>query len=198
MTGSDRVDGILQQMARVLNSNKNFEMNDSFQLLFTQVRTPPRGSGHKRKMKPGHRHPETFKRIKQSAISIKNKDDLCCARAIVTAKAKVDEHSNWEGFKKGRRIQLQQAQLLHHEADVPFGPCGYPELEKFSKAPSLYDYQLVLVDETRGYKVCSFGPPRDKQLVLLYSGQHYDVIAFSPRVLRDKLFLPSLFKTLQQ
>ena len=35
MTGSDRVDGILQQMARVLNSNENFEMDDSFQLLFT-------------------------------------------------------------------------------------------------------------------------------------------------------------------
>ena len=180
MTGSDRVDGILQQMARVLNSNENFKINDSLQLSFTQVRTPPRGSGHKRKMKPGHRHPETFKRIKQSAITIKNKDDLCCACAIVTAKAKVDEHSNWEGFKKGRRIQLQQAQLLHHEADVPFGPCGYPELEKFPKAPSLYDYQLVLVDETRGYKVSSFGPPRDKQLVLLYSGQHYDVIASLP------------------
>ena len=73
MTSSDRVDGILQQMARVLNSNENFEMDDSFQLLFTQVRTPPRGSGHKRKMKPGHRHPETFKRIKQSVITIKNK-----------------------------------------------------------------------------------------------------------------------------
>ena len=122
------------------NSNENFEMNDSFQLSFTQVRTPPRGSGHKRKMKPGHRHPETFKRIKQSAITIKNKDELCCARAIVTAKAKVDEHSNWEGFKKGRRTQLQQAKLLHHEADVPFGLCGYPELEKFSKAPWLYNY----------------------------------------------------------
>ena len=56
MTGSDRVDGILQQMARVLNSNENFEMDDSFQLSFIQVRAPPRGSGHKRKMKPGHSH----------------------------------------------------------------------------------------------------------------------------------------------
>ena len=48
----DRVDGILQQMARVLNSNDNFEMDDSFQLSFTQVRAPPRGSAQKRKMKP--------------------------------------------------------------------------------------------------------------------------------------------------
>ena len=183
ITSSDRVDGILQQMARVLNSNENFEMDDSFQLSFTQVRTPPRGSGHKRKMKPGHRHPETFKQIKQSVITIKNKDDLCCARAIVTAKAKlkVDQHSNWEGFKKGRRIQLQQAQLLHHEADVPFGP-------------SLYNYQLVLVDETRGYEVSRFSPPQDKQLVLLYSGHHYDVITSLPGFFATSYFCDRCFK----
>lgn len=167
MTGSDRVDGILQQMARVLNSNENFEMDDSFQLSFTQVRAPPRGSGHKRKMKPGHSHPETFKRIKESVITINNKDDLCCARAIVTATAKVDQHPNWLGFRKGRRIQKSQAIDLHFESNVPLGPCGYPELEKFSKTPSLYDYQLVLVVETRGYKVSRFGPSQDKQLVFL-------------------------------
>ena len=179
LAGSDRVDGILQQMSRVLNSNENFEMDDSFQLSFTQVRAPPRGLG-KRKMKPGHSHPETFKRFKQSVININNADNLCCARAIVTAKAKVDNHSNWQGFTKGRRIQYQQAALLHHEVGVPVGPCGYEELQKFALAPSLYDYQLVLVDITRGYKVSSFGPSRDKQLVLLYSGQHYDVILSLP------------------
>ena len=79
LAGSDRVDGILQQMSRVLNSNENFEMDDSFQLSFTQVRAPPRGLG-KRKMKPGHSHPETFKRFKQSVININNADNLCCAR----------------------------------------------------------------------------------------------------------------------
>ena len=54
MTGSDRVDGILQQMSRFLNSNENFEMDDTFQLTFVHVRAPPRGSGQKRKLKPGH------------------------------------------------------------------------------------------------------------------------------------------------
>ena len=194
MTGSDRVDGILQQMARVLNSNENFEMDDSFQLSFTQVRAPPRGSGHKRKMKPGHCHPETFKRMKESVITISNKDDLCCARAIVTAKAKVDQHPNWLGFKKGRGIQKSQAIDLHFESNVPVGPCGYPELEKLSKAPSLYDYQLVLVDETRGYKVSRFGPPQDKQLVLLYSGQHYDVITTLPGFFATSYFCDRCLK----
>ena len=99
--GQDRVDGILQQMPRVLNSNENFEMDDSFQLSFTQVRAPPQGSGHKRKMKPGHSHPEMFKQFKQCVVTIKNKDELCCIRTIVTAKARVDNHPSWDAFKRG-------------------------------------------------------------------------------------------------
>ena len=60
-SGSDRVDSILQQMSRMLNSNENFEIDDSFQLSFTHVRKAPSGSGTKRNMKPGHSNPETFK-----------------------------------------------------------------------------------------------------------------------------------------
>ena len=134
MSGSSRVDGILDQMARVLNSNEHFEMNDSFQLSFTHVRAPPRG-GRKQKLKPGHSHPQTYKRMKHSILTIQNKDDLCCARAIVTAKAKVDQHPNWEGIRKGRTIQTTLALQLHQEVDVPQGPCGYEELNKFSQAP---------------------------------------------------------------
>lgn len=167
-------------MAHVLNSNENFEMDDSFQLSFTHVRAPPRGSGHKRKLKPGHSHPATYKRMKHSVLTIKNKDDLCCARAIVTAKAKVDNHSRWQSFQKGAKIQYEQALLLHDEVSVPHGPCSYEELNKFSQAPSLYDYQLLLVDETRGFRVLSFGPAQDKKLVLLYDGNHYDVISSLP------------------
>ena len=116
----ERVDNMLQQMSRTLNSNKNFELNDSFQLSFTHVRSAPRGSGHKRKLKPGHAHPQTHKHLKRSIIIIKDSDNLCCARAIVTAKAKVDNHPNWRGFRDGKKIQKEQALLLHYEAGVPF------------------------------------------------------------------------------
>ena len=101
MIGSERVDGSLEQMACVLNSNENFELDDSFQLSFTQVRAAPRGSGTKRKLKPGHAEPQTFKHLKHSVVTIKNKDELCCARTIVTAKAKEDGHPKWSSFKNG-------------------------------------------------------------------------------------------------
>ena len=109
-------------------------------------------------MKPGHNHPETFKRLKHTVVTIKNKDELCCARAIVTAKAKLDGPPKWFSFKNGKSIQRTEAWNLHTEAKVPFGACGYEELTKFSMTPSLYGYQLLFIDETRSYRVDAFGP----------------------------------------
>ena len=99
---------------------------------------------------------------KLSVLLIKNGDKLCCARAIVTAKARVDQHPNCDRFKRGRRIQAEHAVDLHHKTRVPRGPCGYDELLAFSLASSLYDYQILLCDATRGYVVTSFGPPSQK------------------------------------
>ena len=113
-------------------------------------------------------------------VTIKNKDDLCCARAIVTAKAKVDNHPKCNSFRTGKSIQRTEALNLHTEVQVPFGACGYEELSKFSMAPSLYRYQLLVIDEIRGYRVDTFGLPQDKQLVLLYNQQHYDVVTSLP------------------
>ena len=47
LNGSGHVDSLLQQMSKVLNSNKNSEMNDLFQFSFTHVHASPRGSGQK-------------------------------------------------------------------------------------------------------------------------------------------------------
>ena len=52
--GGDRVDVVLNRLSRALNSNEQFEMDDSFQLSITQLHHAPRGSGRKRQLKPGH------------------------------------------------------------------------------------------------------------------------------------------------
>ena len=186
LQGSERVDRILEQMSRVLNSNEQFELDDSFQLSFTQGRAAPHGSGHKRKMKPGHSHPETFKRFKESVVQIKNQDVLCCARAIV--KAKVENHPKWSSFRHGQSIQRTEALNLHWEAQVPLGACSYEELTKFSMAPSLHDYQLLVIDQTRSHRVDAFGPRQDKQLVLLYNHQHFDVVTSLPGFFANSYF----------
>ena len=112
------------------------QMDDSFQLSFTHVRVPM-SSGRKRKLKPGHSALTSFKKKKLSVLIIKNGDELCCTRAILAAKTRLDQHPNWDWFKRGRRIQAEHAIDLHHKMRVPRGSCGYDELRAFSLAPSL-------------------------------------------------------------
>ena len=55
---------------------------------------------------------------KRCIIQIKNKDNLCCARAIVTAKAKLDNHPLWNSIRQGRLEQRHLARQLHRDAGM--------------------------------------------------------------------------------
>ena len=178
--GGDRVEALFQRLAQALNSNEQFEMDDSFQVSITQVHHAPQGTGRRRLEKPGHQPLRNLIPKKRSIIQIQNKDDLCCARALVTAKAKVDQHPKYNSIRQGTKLQKEMALLLHHEANVPFGPCGYDALTQFSTAPSLTGYQILLVDADRSFHITTFGPLQDKQLILLHEKGHYDVITKLP------------------
>ena len=178
--GGDRVEALFQRLAQALNSNEQFEMDDSFQVSITQVHHAPQGTGRRRLEKPGHQPLRNLIPKKRSIIQIQNKDDLCCARALVTAKAKVDQHPKYNSIRQGTKLQKEIALLLHHEANVPFGPCGYDALTQFSTAPSLTGYQILLVDADRSFHITTFGPLQDKQLILLHEKGHYDVITKLP------------------
>ena len=47
---------------------------------------------------------DNFLKDERSIVHIRNKDDLCCARAIVTAKALLDKHVQWNSIRQERRI----------------------------------------------------------------------------------------------
>ena len=68
---------------------------------------------------------------KKSVISIKYNDDLCCARALVTAKARVEQHPQWNNIRQGRSFQEHLAEELHHEAGVSFQKCGIEKVKRF-------------------------------------------------------------------
>ena len=74
---------------------------------------------------------EKIAKKKKCIIRIPNKDDLCCARAIITMKERVDKGSHYQNLRCRRPIQERWACLLHQEAGVPEGPCGFEELQKF-------------------------------------------------------------------
>ena len=127
--GGARLDALLNRLAQALNSNEQFEMDDSFQLSITQVHHAPQGRGRRRQNKPGHATLQTLTKTSKSVIRIHNyNDDLCCARALVVAKARLDHHQKWHSIRKGGKLQKELAVLLHQEAHVPFRPCGYDAL----------------------------------------------------------------------
>ena len=176
----ERVETLFHRLAQALNSNEQFEMDDSFQLSITQVQHAPQGTGKPRRGKPGHPTMDMLRKNSKSIILITNNDDLCCARALVTAKARVDQHPKYNSIRQGTKLQKEMALLLHHEAKVPFGPCSYDALTAFSKAPSLTGYQIILVDAHRSFHITTYGDPQDKQLILLHDHNHYDVITRLP------------------
>ena len=177
---TERVEALFQRLAQALNSNEQFEMDDSFQVSITQVHHAPQGTGKPRRGKPGHPTMDLLRKNSKSIIRITNDDQLCCARALVTAKAGVDQHPKYNSIRQGTKLQKEMALLLHHEAKVPFGPCSYDALTAFSKAPSLTGYQILLVDAQRSFHITTFGGPQDKSLILLHNQDHYDVITRLP------------------
>ena len=73
---------ILAEFERVIQSNKEFRLNDVVDINVIHVSMPSGGKGSKRSE-------VNFKR-KKSIICIQNDDDLCMARALVVAKAKLE------------------------------------------------------------------------------------------------------------
>lgn len=68
---------------------------------------------------------------KRCVIQIKNNDDLCCARSMVTMREKADEGNQFDNLRGFLPIQETLAKILHEEAGVLEGPCGYAELQQF-------------------------------------------------------------------
>ena len=179
--GGDRLAALLDRLAQALNSNEQFEMDDSFQLSITQVHHAPQGTGRPRRGKPGHPTMAMLTAKKHSVIRIQNDDELCCARALVVAKTRLDQHPKQRAIQRGEGpLQRTLAWDLQHEAKIPFGPCSYDALTAFSKAPSLAGYQILLVDAARYFHITTFGGPQDKSLILLHHQGHYDVITRLP------------------
>ena len=109
-------------MSRMLNSNEQFELNDTFQLEF-HMHASPQGGGNGRDCKPSHQASTKFCFKKRCIVKIiKDAENMCWAQAIVTAKAIADNHPNHRGLRRGRQIQQDAALLSHAEANVEPAP----------------------------------------------------------------------------
>ena len=82
---------LLQKMAEKLNSNEQFQLDDRLRVQIITVRDAGQGSGRRKEATPGNVPLMTFLEKKQCVVRIRNQDELCCARAIVTMQAWTDE-----------------------------------------------------------------------------------------------------------
>ena len=136
MAGSTRLDQLMRKLAGKLNSNEQFDPQRGFQLDVTLVRPLGTGSGHEKGFNPGRMGYDLSRNMKNSIIEIRNKDELCCARAIVTMKARAE----WKAVEKrvleeeGREVPdkglLEKLRLEEKEAFKDYETLRRTPMEK--------------------------------------------------------------------
>ena len=136
---------------------------------------PSGGKGSKRSEINLEKHLEK----KRSIVRIQNDNDLCMARALVVAKAKLDNDSQYKYVADYRKLmQTRLVQELHQNAGVPLGPCGLEEAKQFQAY--LTDYQISIVSKEYSNKIIYAGPEKEKKIYLYMHNNHYDVITKMP------------------
>ena len=162
---------ILAEFQSVIQSNQEFRLNDTVDINVIHVSMPSGGKGSKRSEVSLEKHLQK----KRSIVRIQNDDNLCMARALIVAKAKVDNDTRDRLIRNHRRpMQTRLAQELHQNARVPLGPCGIEEAKQFQAY--LADYQISIVSKEHGNKIIYAGPEKDKKIYLYMHNNHYDVI----------------------
>ena len=174
------LDEMLATLAGKLNSNESFYPDRGFQVDVVFVSMPGPGSGHrKKKHNPGRLCLDRENKKKRCIVTIKNRDALCSARAIVTMRVHchkdqgVDGFRQWDNLRRGLPVQQHQAQELDRQAGVAEGPCGLPELRQFHQALGS-QYQLLVMTRIKPFFLIFKGPAAPHQIRLLKSNDHFD------------------------
>ena len=186
---------VYSQCERVIQSNQEFRLNDTVTIDINHVESPvgSRGKGKKRTTFDIDQYLDE----KNSVVRIKNKDDLCLARALVVARAKQDNDPRYNQIKQSARsLQREKAFDLHEAANVPLGPCGLNEVALFQQY--LTDYQIVIISGDHNNSVIyppqSSGTDEKPHLTLYFHGNHFDVINSVPGFLGRSYFCFRCYK----
>ena len=170
---------VLSHVERVLQYNKHFRFNDTVTVNLVHVNMPNGGTGSKRSEINLEKHLTK----KGSVIRIRNKEDLCLARAPASI-AKIENGKLKSVVDSRRPLQTQLAYDLHEKAYVSLGPCGLEEVKQFQVY--LSDYQINIVSKEHQDAIIYSGPDKEKRIYLYLHDNHYDVIAIMPAFLVRK------------
>ena len=149
---------VFSQIERVIQSNRDFRLNDTVTVDIIHVEAP-QGSGGSKRTTLNIRE---YLRKKGSVITINNNDNLCLARALVVAVAKIEKDPKYKTLVDSRRhAQLEKAMELHRLANVPLGPCGLTEVDLFQKY--LTNYEITIVSGNHNDSIIYPPKPSNKQ-----------------------------------
>jgi hypothetical protein len=193
---------ILRFIEEVAQSNQQFELDEGLTIKVTHVRAP---AGTSRKGQFKGNWDEQYDRLGKGHgsrfIRIVNTDNLCLARAVVTAiahfkhiddRASVELRRRFEEMKKGdrdrRTAQRTEARRLMERAGLTDhqGACGIPELEAMQAVEPLYRIRVFSRDalDTIVYE----GRPIGRPINLYHHDNHFDVITSVPAFVDSSYF----------
>ena len=182
-----RVNSVLENLAKLLNSNQSFKMDQSFTLSLLIVRSLSHGGGKRRKVPyPGEVNATKLPALKKSIHQIpRDERNMCCAAALWVAykKKTLDArafHSQYQATCRRRPTFRAEVDAFQNNVGIPLGNvCGPSELDKFAVYFRQLGYYIVVIDASRGYQGFRYGAgdDEDKVLGLLYNDNHYDAIS---------------------
>lgn len=177
-------DVILQTIEKVMQSNEQFFMDGQLIVRYIHIKLPA-GEGRKSTDLISNFHDFCLK--KQSILVIQNRDKLCLARALVTARAFVHKDETPQKLKFYNSIrhsrlsrvdcQKREAEKLCREAGVNLTQGGgIDELHKFQNY--LREYKITVFTDRIGKKVMFEGPDVDmpNYIDLIFGENHFNVI----------------------
>ena len=193
MTEQLTADHVMVEIDRVVQSNDTWLLGD-FYLNFIHAPLPIGGAWSR-----GAAGCLASYFLQKYCIIQINKDALCCTRAIIAARARLDNHPKWHNIRHRRREQLHLVRQLHIDTALSLSHvfshtklsffskvylkgvfCSQQKGEKFqtSLRPS---YQLHVISRDFFNAIVYEGPHKVKNKLYLYhADNHYSVITSMP------------------
>ena len=185
---------VFSQIERVIQSNRDFRLNDTVTIDIIHVEEPQGGTSNSRSKRTTLDIREYLKK-KKSVITINNADNLCLARALIVAMAKIENDPKYRSIISPKcHIQLQRAMDLHRAAGVPLGLCGLDEVKLFQAY--LTNYEITVISGDHDNSIIYPPEPGDRQpIYLYYQNKHFDIITKMPGFLAVCYFCHKCRKT---
>ena len=174
---------IMNKVAEVLNSAQFLDLSNLKIHLVLQKGVGKGGAYRERLGQHNNRNVRDINDYlcrRKCLISIKERDNLCGARALLLGKGL---HGRTKRFRKKnfhRAIHVPKidAWKLYRKANIPVGRVGLPEIRAFQSSECFKEYQIYVFTLSPSKLIdCIFcGPPKPKKINLLLENEHYWVI----------------------